>query len=323
MTNRAPFPVSDHCDGHRFFNPGGHELPRFHQILRWKLFTRPKAWPKQIPVEKRARPALPRTALRATWINHSTFLVETPQGNLLTDPVFSPCCGPFGKIGPRRAHLPGIELHELPEIHYLLLSHDHYDHCDLTSLQQIAQAHDPLAISSLGNKRLLSSAGFSRVVELDWWQNHSPVPTLQVTATPAQHWSKRLNRGHSTSLWAGFFVHAGARRLYFAGDTGYNAALFPEIRSRLGSPDLAFIPIGAYEPRSLMRNQHCNPEEALQIHSDLGAATSIGMHWGTFQLTDEGREDPKLALLAALKTRGPDAPDFRVIAPAESIVLNG
>jgi L-ascorbate metabolism protein UlaG (beta-lactamase superfamily) len=318
----APFLVSDHCDGRTFFNPGLNGTRRFHEILRWKLSSRPTLWPRQIALTPPSRPDLTANAIRATWINHATWIIETPQGNILIDPVYSRRCGPFGKIGPQRVHQPGIPLHELPAIHFVLLSHDHYDHCDLPTLRRLAQEHEPLAIAPLGNRDLLARAGFSRIVELDWWQNHACSPNLKITVTPAQHWSNRLTGRRCGRLWGGFFVNAADIRLYFAGDTGYNTTLFSDLRRRLGPPDLALLPIGAYEPRWFMREHHCNPAEAVQIHRDIGARVSVAMHWGTFQLTDEGRDEPPRALKTALAAANVAPDHFLILEPGQSIVVS-
>ena len=322
MTPIAPYSVSDHCDGRLFFNPGLSKVPNWRQVLRWKFSSRPARWPKKIVLQRYLRPPIAAGAVRVTWINHATLLLETPQGNFLTDPVFSPCCGPFGRIGPKRVHPPGVPLHELPEIHFVLLSHDHYDHCDLPSLRLLAQAHDPIAITPLGNRDLLARAGLSRIGELDWWQNYSREPNLTITVTPSQHWSNRLSKPRYGRLWGGFFIEAGDYRLYFASDTGYHPSLFTGIGKKLGQPDLAMIPIGAYEPRWFMCDQHCNPAEAVQIHCDLRARTSVAMHWGTFQLTDEGRDEPPRALQAALVDAHLTPNDFRVLEPGEHMLVS-
>jgi len=320
MLAATRYPVSDHCDGRVFHNPDHSGVRGWCDVVRWKFSSRPTRWPKSITTPPQPRPALDADAIRATWINHATFLIETPQGNFLTDPDFSSHCGPFGRIGPKRVHPPGISLHELPDIHFVLLSHDHYDHCDLPSLRLLAQAHKPIAITPLGNRDLLARSGFARIVELDWWQNHTPTPNLQIVVTPAQHWSNRLSGRRFSRLWGGFFLKVGDFRLHFVGDTGYHRTLFTEIGRRLGAPDLAMIPIGAYEPRWFMREQHCNPAEAVQIHCDLRARKSVAMHWGTFQLTDEGRDAPPQALLAALAT-APTPPDFRILEPGGNVVV--
>jgi len=322
MKTAAPFPVSDHCDGRMFFNPDLKCRPRFSNILRWKLTSRSARWPIYVATQPSPRPNLAATDVRVTWINHASFLIETPQGNFLVDPVYSPCCGPFGKFGPKRVHAPGIPLEELPEIHFVLLSHDHYDHCDLPTLQRVVNAHDPVGITPLGNRGLLTRAGFSRFIELDWWENHTHAPNLTITVTPSQHWSNRLSGRRNRRLWGGFFIQAGNTYLYFVGDTGYHETLFTDVRKRLGAPDLAMVPIGAYEPRWFMREQHCNPAEAVQIHRDVGSRLSLAMHWGTFQLTDEARDEPPRALQTALTAAGVTPADFRILEPGGNVVVS-
>jgi L-ascorbate metabolism protein UlaG (beta-lactamase superfamily) len=318
----APFPISDHYNGRIFLNPDGRARPRLHQILRWKLTSRAARWPIFITIAKSQRPALGLNESRATWINHATFLIETPQGNFLTDPVHSRCCGPFGKFGPRRVHAPGLALPELPSIHFVLLSHDHYDHCDLATLRQLATTHAPLAITPLGNRDLLARAGFTRIVELDWWQTHAQAPNLGITVTPSQHWSNRLSGRRCSRLWGGFYLHASKTNFYFVGDTGYHPTLFTEVRTRLGVPDLAFIPIGAYEPRWIMYEQHCNPAEAAQMHRDVGARRSVAMHWGTFQLTDEGRDAPPHELRTALALSAVPSESFQILEPGGNLIVS-
>ncbi len=320
MASSAIYPVSDHCDGARFFNPRQHIDRGLRDILRWKLTSRPALWPLAVPVTP-ARPPLPNTGgITATWINHSTFLLQTPAGNILTDPVYSERVSPVSWAGPRRAHAPGIALADLPRIDLVLLSHDHYDHCDQITLSHIFKTHAPAAITALGNASLLQAAGCpaKKITELDWWQSHVTPSGLRVTATPARHWSNRLGSPRNLRLWSGFFLEAGGPTAHFVGDTAYDRTMFTEIRARLGAPDLAMIPIGAYEPRWFMAAQHCDPAEAVQIHRDLGSRLSLAMHWGTFQLTDEARETPPLALAAALAKAGLTADDFRALAPGES-----
>ena len=242
------------------------------------------------------------------------------RGNFLTDPNFSERCGPFGIFGPRRVQPPGVAFDALPHIDFVLLSHDHYDHCDIATLRALATVHDPLVLTPLGNRRLVRRAGLRRITELDWWQGDSPVAGLDVILTPARHWSNRLSGRRNARLWGGFFIRGHARSWWFASDTGYDAQLFHEIRSRVGAPDVAMIPIGAYEPRWFMAAHHCNPAEAVQIHRDTGANLSIAMHWGTWQLTDESREDPVNALARARRDTGLADAAFCVINAGETIV---
>ncbi len=314
-------PRSDHFNGKTFFNPA-HVNRSWLDVLRWRFTSRATPWPKTVSLAAQPPPPAPRAAEGVfTWINHATFLLQTERGNILTDPQFSARCGPFGLLGPRRVHPPGLALAALPRIDLILLSHDHYDHCDLRSLRALAKAHDPLVIAPLGHRRLLARAGLTNVADLDWWQAHTPTAGLEVTLTPARHWSNRLTGRRNSRLWGGFHIRHAGRAYWFAGDTGYDPTLFSEIRTRLGAPAVAMIPIGSYEPRWFMAAQHCNPAEAVQIHRDLGAGTSLAMHWGTWQLTDEGRDEPVRALIAARGAAGLTADAFRVPAPGESMAL--
>jgi L-ascorbate metabolism protein UlaG (beta-lactamase superfamily) len=200
----------------------------------------------------------------------------------------------------------------------VLLSHDHYDHCDLPSLRRLARRDDPLVLAPLGHRPLLSGAGLRRIIELDWWQSHACAPGVEVTLVPALHWCRRRPFATNIRLWGGFMVRAGGRLVYFAGDSGYAKGFFGEIGRRCGAPDLALIPIGAYEPRWFMKEAHMNPAEAVRVHLDVGAKRSLAMHWGTFQLADEGYEEPVRALEAALHAAGLAAADFCALAPGAS-----
>lgn len=310
-------PVSDHFNGKTFFNPGGHSERGLLDVLKWKRTSRATPWPPHVQIVPQALPAAPDVGVAATWVGHATFVLRTAQAVILTDPVFSASAGPGGVLGPRRAIDPGVAFESLPRVDMVLLSHDHYDHCDVPTLRRLAQRDDPLVIAPLGHRALLVRAGMKRIVELDWWQAHAASPGLEVTLVPSRHWSRRMPWGTNRRLWGGFMVRTAGRLVYFVGDTGYDPALFAEIRRRCGTPDLAMIPIGAYEPRWFMAAAHVNPEEAVQIHRDVGAKRSIAMHWGTFQLTDEGREDPVVALGAA---RGGED-DFRVLEPGASLII--
>ena len=356
MSAPLPFPKSDHFDGNHFFTPRAPRPAALRDVLKWRLGknrSRPAPWPKWVEITPRAlppRPAAGSPDIIATWINHSTFLLQTAAANILLDPVFSRCCGPLGKLGPPRAHAPGITLDALPRIDIVCLSHDHYDHCDIPTLRHLARRDAPLGITPLGNGTLLRRAAFApdRIIELDWWQscelnipapntNRSGIsqskienPKSKIHLTPAQHWSNRLTGGRNRRLWGGFFITfpppsatAGspARAIYFAGDTGYHATIFRDIAARLGPPDLALLPIGAYEPRWFMSPQHCNPAEAVRIHCDLRSRQSIAMHWGTFQLTDEPRDAPPRALAQALRDANLPPHVFKVLAPGESLTI--
>ncbi|HVU23991.1 MAG TPA: MBL fold metallo-hydrolase [Opitutus sp.] len=315
-------PPSGHFNGKTFFSPH-HENRTWRDVLRWRRTSRPTPWPAYVELPAQPPPPAPRgDEWVVTWLEHATFLVQTARGNFLTDPNFSRRCGPFGLLGPTRAHAPVLPAAALPPIDYLLLSHDHYDHCDLATIRALRRRDRLRAITPLANAGLLRRAGVprDRIVELDWWQTHSLGDGVEVTLTPARHWSNRLSGRRNARLWGGFFVRDRERAWWFAGDTGYDPDLFRAIRARLGPPALAMIPIGAYEPRWFMAAQHCNPAEAVQIHRDTGAVESLAMHWGTWQLTDEGRDDPPRALAAARTAAGLAPGAFRVLAQGETIV---
>ena len=274
-------------------------------------------WPANVPVTQQAPPAPPPGGIAVTYVGHASFILQTPDGNILTDPIWSDRASPVSFAGPRRHRAPGVRLEDLPPISLVLLSHNHYDHCDLPTLRALARSHHPSAITSLGNAHLLRSSGFDRVEEFDWWE--SAAKPLKVTLTPAQHFSGRTPFDRNQALWCGFFLEVAGRKLYFAADTGYGPH-FKEINARLGAPDLALLPIGHYEPRWFMKDIHVNPAESVQAHVDTGSKLSVPMHFGTFRMTPEGFDTPLMDLRQALKERGlPNA--FRVLEPGETLIL--
>ena len=285
--------------------------------------TRNRAkWPTQVNITPQTLPPAPPRGLAITWINHASFLLRTAQSSLLVDPVYSEKIGPFGLIGPRRVHPPGIAFDALPKVDAVLVSHDHYDHCDMATLSRLAERDQPTAIVPLANAGLMRRAGFQKIIELDWWEKHVVGADGEVTLTPSQHWSNRLSGTRCGRLWGGFYLRFGHRSAHFIGDTGFHPTLFSEIQKRLGAPDVAMIPIGAYEPRWFMRGQHCNPAEAVAIHHQLDAGLSLAMHWGTFQLTDEAREAPLEALKVALAPEpAEEAERFIVLEPGQTQVV--
>ena len=296
---------SDHFNGKTFFNPGGDSPRGLADVLKWRLTSRATPWPKHVEVARQALPPAPAgDGIVATWVGQSTFLIRSATSAVLTDPVFSDTAGPLPGLGPRRVAVPGIDFDALPRVDVVLLSHDPYDHCDVPTLRRLARRDDPLIVAPLGHRPLLSGAGFQRVVELDWWQEHDCGKGLSATLVPARHWSRRTPFGTNRRLWGGFMLRIGGRLVYFAGDSGFHEGLFAEIGRRCGAPDLAMIPIGAYEPRWFMESAHMNPAEAVRVHREVGARRSVAMHWGTFQLTDEGRLEPVRALTEALGRAG-------------------
>jgi N-acyl-phosphatidylethanolamine-hydrolysing phospholipase D len=266
-----------------------------------------------------------------TWIGHATMLAQMGGLNWLTDPVFSERASPVASFGPRRAQPPGLSLAQLPRIDVVLVSHNHYDHLDETSVKTLnAQAGGPpLFVVPLGLKTWFADIGIQRVMELDWWDSlrlDAPGGAVDVVLTPAQHWSGRTLADRLATLWGGFAVFAPDLHLVYTGDTGYSPD-FKEIRRRFAARqtdagfDVALIPVGAYEPRWFMATQHVNPAEAVQIHLDLGATRSVGVHWGTFNLTDESLDEPPKALAEARRAAGLADETFQVLAIGQTLKL--
>lgn len=325
----ARYPLSDHFDGKRFFNPNGRKPQGLFSVLRWQLDrigTARAEWPQW--VEHDGRPQLPTQPgpreCAVTWVNHVTFLLQFAGLNVLTDPVWSERVSPFSWAGPKRVHAPGIDFDSLPPIHVVLVTHNHYDHLDVPTLQRLHAAHRPLFVTLLGNKPFLEEHGLTNVVELDWWQEHAPTlasgAPLKITATPAQHFAARGVTDRFKTLWGGFALETAAGRLYFAGDSGYFEG-FAEIGRRLGPFDLAFIPIGAYLPRWFMEPVHCTPAEALTIHREVRAKKSLAMHFGCFPLADDGYAQPVEDFRAALAESDLVDGEFTLPAVGETRVL--
>lgn len=289
--------------GDGFRNPGYHRDRGWLEVLRWKLTARPLPWPKIAPVPPRSAPPAPAVGLAATWVGHATVLWQTPDLAFLSDPIWSTRVGPGGWLGPRRAAAPGLRLESLPPLQAILLSHDHYDHCDLPTLRRLARSHPQARLlAPLGFASLARRAGFAadRVSLLDWWQQVELAPGVVATAIPARHWGNRLTGARNQRLWCGWHVATPAGVALHAGDTAWDEAMFTAIGHHLAAPDLAALPIGAYEPRWFMHGQHCDPAEAVAMHRALGSRRSLAIHWGTVRLTDEGRDDPPARLAAAL-----------------------
>jgi len=237
-----------------------------------------------------------------TWVGHSTLLVQLDGVTLLTDPQWSGRASPVSWAGPRRLSPPGLAFDDLPRIHVVLISHDHYDHLDLDTVKRLAATHDPLFVVPLGLKRWFADQGIFRVEELDWW-DVLPFRGLRVVCVPAQHFSQRSLSDGNTRLWASWAVIGASRRLFVGGDSGYFDG-FRQVGERLGPFDLVALAIGAYRPAEIMRFVHTTPEEAVQAFEDLGGRTLLGMHWGTFDLAEEPLDEPPARMRAEASRRG-------------------
>jgi len=255
-----------------------------------------------------------RRETSVTWVGHATVLLQTAGVNIITDPQFSERASPLSFAGPRRVIPPIPALADLPHIHAVLISHDHYDHLDVATVTALAgqPGGSPRFFAGLGTKAWFAELGITDVVELDWWQ-HVEFMGLDMHFVPVQHWSKRTLADDNQRLWGGWVVRQPAFSFFFTGDAGYSAD-FADVGRRFGGVDLAAIPIGAYEPRWFMKIMHVNPEEAVQAHRDVKSRVSLGIHWGTFDdLTDESLYEPPAALAAAAAKAG--------LAPGEFFVL--
>nr|WP_281290085.1 MBL fold metallo-hydrolase [Rhodoligotrophos appendicifer] len=254
-------------------------------------------------------------------MGHASYLLQICGLNLLIDPVWSPRASPFKRMGPLRVNPPGIALDALPPIDVVLITHNHYDHLDLDTLKTLQARCQPRFITALGNDKIIQRAlKDARVEAGGWGQSFDIGSQVRVHLTPSYHWSARGLFDRRMALWCAFVFTSPAGVIYHIGDTGYgDGAPFRAVAQTFGPPRLAMIPIGAYEPRWFMKNQHVNPEEALQIMLDCGARQAVGHHWGTFQLTAEPIEEPKMRLESALAREGLAVERFTALRPGQSL----
>ncbi|HLF35681.1 MAG TPA: MBL fold metallo-hydrolase [Cyclobacteriaceae bacterium] len=285
--------VSDHFDGREFINPENIQPKGFREIFRWITSRKPGPWIEKTDIGKSIPEARINSSdtIRVTFINHSTFLIQTQGINILTDPIWSNRASPVPWAGPRRMCPPGVDIRALPDIDIILLSHNHYDHLDLPSIKRLQADHRPLIIAPLGIPGFLQRKGIGNTVELDWWQEYEIVENVRIACVPAQHFSGRGMFDRNNTLWCGFVVILPKGNLYFAGDTGYGK-FTSAIGEKYSPIRLSILPIGAYQPEWLMKPIHTSPEEAVKIHFDCRAERSIASHFGTFPLGDDGMTQP-------------------------------
>ena len=317
-------PVSDHFDGVRFFVPGHDGDKTRRDLLKWSFGEKRAKWPKRIESPHGHKPPDHYMGIRSTLIGHASFLLQVAGQNILIDPVFAKRASPFAFAGPARANPPGIDANDLPPIDAILLTHNHYDHMDKPFLWRIAQKIAPRFIGPLGIDGDMARRGKapSDFTTLDWGQSTS-LGALTIHAVPTYHWSARGLGDRRKSLWCSYVFTSPAGTIYHIGDTGYGAGEFSkQVRRDFGKIDLAHLPIGAYEPRWFMKDHHINPEEAVQIFQDCGAARAIGHHWGTFQLTNEAHDQPEKDLALALVGAGIANESFQAYRPGQFLVLD-
>jgi L-ascorbate metabolism protein UlaG (beta-lactamase superfamily) len=323
-------PTSDHFDGSRYFNPGVIQSPTPGQqpkrgstgwIWHWFFGIEWPVWPEVNNRPPGPPPAtrVSRSEIRVTSIGHATFLIQMDGVNVLTDPIWSDRCSPVKWAGPKRHRAPGIRFEDLPPIDVVLISHNHYDHLDLPTLERLAAPGTKRAITPLGNLDLLRSAGFPAVDVLDWWQSIDLSADVTITLVPAQHFSSRTFWDRNETLWGGFVVSGPSGNVFFSGDTGYGPH-FKEIARRFSPIRLALLPIAPFRPQpsqeasqSYRLSVHMRPAEAVKAHLDLDAQISVAAHFQVFQLGPDGFDDAVNQLASALRDRGL-APD-RFVAP--------
>ena len=315
-------PVTDHFDGTRFHLPGAPGDKRPGDLWRFLVGTRFAAWPAHLADPPAAAPVerVAGTALRVTSIGHASHLIQVAGLNILVDPVWSRRASPFPFAGPKRVRQPGLALDALPPLDAILLTHNHYDHMDLATLSALARVHACRIVVPLGNDTILRRHDPAlRAEAYDWGDRVALADAVHVTLTPSQHWSSRWIGDRRMALWAAFVIETPAGAIYHIGDTGYgDGAIFRDIAARFGKPRLAILPIGAYEPRWFMRDQHVDPDEAVRIFELCGAHHALAHHWGTFRLTAEPIDAPPRRLATALAAAGIEPGRFRVQRPGEA-----
>ncbi len=299
-------PVSDHFDGLHFFDPDGAPPKSLGEVLRWQFGSgRQRAtWPEWVPSPYADRPP-PRVdggKVRLSFVGHASWLIQTEGLNILVDPVWSMRASPFSWAGPKRHNDPGIAFDALPGIDIVLVSHGHYDHLDLATLSKLSAKFSPRVITPLGNDITMRDADAAIKAEAFDWKDRVELGNgIAVTLVPTRHWTARGLYDRNKALWASFVLETPAGKIYIVCDSGYGSGKhFRDVGQAHGPLRLAILPIGAYEPRSFMRDQHMNPADAVKALDDCGAQAALAHHHGTFQLTDEAIDAPLTALHAAL-----------------------
>lgn len=307
----------------RFVNPHVEELRRtLWDLLRWWTGAYKDPLPPPVPasfVYPVPSAVFDPKAPSVNWINHSTFLIQIAGVNFLTDPIWSSRC--FRFIGPKRRHMPPVSLDKLPPIHYVLISHDHYDHLDLSTVRALKKLYPEICwLVPLGVKKWFAKEGITNVKELSWWEEVM-LGDFTFTAVPAQHFSGRRGSDLNQTLWAGWVVEnkREKKRFYFVGDTGYNPVDFKRIGEKWKYMDLSLIPIGSYSPRKFMSPVHIEPRDAVRIHQEVGSLLSIAMHWKTFRLSDEPMNQPPYDLFLSLQSQGVEPTEFLALEPGHAL----
>ena len=320
MVLSQKFKPLHHLDNGTFQNPPGIIVKKFSSknnkkfnffrffyngIIKKEMFGR-KEVPDDIPLNHALSQDHAKKQFQSnqdhhtiTWLGHASFLIKIKDFFILTDPYLTETAGPYG-IGPKRYIPAGMKIKDLPKIDIILITHNHYDHLDVYTLNAIKNKKDITIICPLNLSKVFYAIGFIKIIELDWNQNYIK-ENIEFISVPTYHWSRRLGQKRNSSLWSGYIIKSLSKKIYFSGDTAFGS-IFNEIGKKLGPFDLTIVPIGAYLPREIMQSSHCTPEEAIQITSMLGSKNILGMHWGTIRLSAENPwEPPKKFHKEALK----------------------
>jgi L-ascorbate metabolism protein UlaG (beta-lactamase superfamily) len=320
-------PVSDHFDGTHFFDPDGVPPKSLGDVLRWQFGSRRErvAWPDWAPSPHADTPParVDGTKMRLSFVGHASWLVQTAGLNILVDPVWSERASPLSFAGPKRHNDPGIAFQALPKIDVVLVSHGHYDHLDMPTLSKLWKGFAPRIVTPLGNDVTMREAdGALKAEAYDWKDRVELGNGLAVTLVPTRHWSARGLFDRNKALWASFVLETPAGKLYIVCDSGYGEGRhFRRVAEAHGPIKLAILPIGAYEPRWFMRDQHMNPADAVKALADCGAERALAHHHGTFQLTDEAIDAPALALAEALDAASLPRERFMVLKPGQTFEM--
>ncbi len=324
-------PISNHFDGKKFFNPDEKNDLDFHSGLfsYWKAKKKYEKengisiWPAEIQKQMQIIPVkkINDGKIHATFVGHSTFLLQFNGLNILTDPVWSERASPFSFMGPKRIIPPAISFEDLPKIDAVVVSHSHYDHMDIDTIKMLIIKHNPKFFVGLGTCHYFNQIKGLKAdcYEMDW-NTQADLKDIKIHFLPAKHWSKRALIGHNAMLWGAFAIETSMGNIYFAGDTAYGTH-FKEAGTRFNKFKLALLPIGAYKPAYLLSKAHISPGEAVQAHIDLKSQHSVAMHFATFKLGLENYDDPVKDLVISMKDKKIEPDDFSVLKIGEEIVV--